>query len=66
MPAGSQTAEKAVAGGRVVGFDGLGRPVGGVSYTANLTPDRNTGIGIWTEEMFVRPPDSIVGTLTQK
>jgi hypothetical protein len=26
----------------------------GVSYTANLTPDRNTGLGIWTEEMFIR------------
>jgi hypothetical protein len=26
----------------------------GVSYTANLTPDQNTGLGIWTEEMFVR------------
>jgi mono/diheme cytochrome c family protein len=25
----------------------------GISYTANLTPDRNTGLGIWTEEMFV-------------
>lgn len=25
----------------------------GVSYTANLTPDQNTGLGIWTEEMFV-------------
>lgn len=25
----------------------------GVSYTANLTPDRNTGLGIWTEEMFI-------------
>lgn len=25
----------------------------GVSYTANLTPDVNTGIGIWTEQMFV-------------
>ena len=25
----------------------------GVSYAANLTPDRNTGLGIWTEEMFV-------------
>ena len=25
----------------------------GVSYTANLTPDRNTGLGIWTEDMFV-------------
>lgn len=26
----------------------------GVSYTANLTPDINTGLGIWTEEMFVK------------
>ena len=25
----------------------------GVSYTANLTPDVNTGLGIWTEEMFL-------------
>jgi mono/diheme cytochrome c family protein len=25
----------------------------GISYTMNLTPDRNTGIGIWTEEMFI-------------
>lgn len=24
----------------------------GVSFAANLTPDRNTGLGIWTEEMF--------------
>ena len=26
----------------------------GVSYTANLTPDQNTGLGIWTEEMFIQ------------
>jgi hypothetical protein len=26
----------------------------GVSYAFNLTPDRNTGLGIWTEEMFVK------------
>ena len=26
----------------------------GVSYTANLTPDRLTGIGIWDEQMFVK------------
>ena len=26
----------------------------GVSYTANLTPDKVTGIGIWSEEMFVK------------
>jgi hypothetical protein len=26
----------------------------GTSFTANLTPDENTGIGIWSEEMFVK------------
>jgi cytochrome c553 len=26
----------------------------GISYAINLTPDDNTGLGIWTEEMFVR------------
>lgn len=26
----------------------------GVSYAFNLTPDKNTGLGIWTEDMFVR------------
>jgi hypothetical protein len=26
----------------------------GVSYAANLTPDQITGLGIWTEDMFVR------------
>src|SRR6478672_12874009 len=25
----------------------------GVSYTFNLTPEPNTGLGIWTEEMFM-------------
>ena len=25
----------------------------GVSFAANLTPDQNTGIGIWTEQMFL-------------
>jgi mono/diheme cytochrome c family protein len=25
----------------------------GVSFAANLTPDQNTGIGIWTEDMFL-------------
>jgi hypothetical protein len=25
----------------------------GVSFTANLTPDQNTGLGIWTEKMFM-------------
>jgi mono/diheme cytochrome c family protein len=26
----------------------------GISFTANLTPDQNTGLGIWTEDMFLR------------
>lgn len=26
----------------------------GVSYSANLTPDRLTGIGIWDEQMFIK------------
>ena len=26
----------------------------GVSYAANLTPDQNTGLGIWREEDFVK------------
>jgi Cytochrome c len=25
----------------------------GLSFAMNLTPDRNTGLGIWTEDMFV-------------
>ena len=26
----------------------------GVSFTANLTPDKETGLGAWTEEMFIQ------------
>lgn len=26
----------------------------GVSYASNLTPDPNTGIGIWTEDLFIK------------
>ena len=26
----------------------------GVSFTANLTPDNRTGLGAWTEDMFIR------------
>lgn len=26
----------------------------GISYAFNLTPDQNTGLGIWTEDMFVK------------
>jgi hypothetical protein len=26
----------------------------GISYTANLTPDKETGLGDWTEDMFIK------------
>ena len=26
----------------------------GVSFTANLTPDKDTGLGLWTEDMFLQ------------
>lgn len=26
----------------------------GISYSANLTPDQQTGLGSWTEDMFIR------------
>jgi hypothetical protein len=26
----------------------------GITYAINLTPDENTGLGIWTEDMFVK------------
>jgi hypothetical protein len=26
----------------------------GVSYAANLTPDDQTGIGLWTEDVFIK------------
>lgn len=26
----------------------------GVSYTANLTPDKETGLGVWTEDLFMK------------
>jgi len=26
----------------------------GITYTSNLTPDKNTGLGIWTEDMFLK------------
>jgi hypothetical protein len=26
----------------------------GVSFTANLTPDKETGLGEWTEDMFIK------------
>jgi hypothetical protein len=26
----------------------------GISFAANLTPDQKTGMGMWTEEMFIK------------
>ena len=26
----------------------------GITYSANLTPDTNSGLGIWTEDMFIK------------
>jgi hypothetical protein len=26
----------------------------GISYATNLTPDENTGLGIWTEDIFIK------------
>jgi len=26
----------------------------GISYSANLTPDPDTGLGVWTEDMFLK------------
>ncbi len=41
------------AGSIAVTFTGFAGPWG-VSYAPNITPDQNTGIGIWTEDMFVK------------
>jgi mono/diheme cytochrome c family protein len=39
--------------GSEVGF-GMGGPTDGVVYPKNLTPDRETGLGGWTDEEIVR------------
>ncbi len=49
MEDGQYINEMAYAGG-----NGFPLPTGGIVYASNLTPDENTGIGRWTEEMFVR------------
>jgi mono/diheme cytochrome c family protein len=55
-----ESAPRPVAAGLPDGWMWAGAPTNtafagpwGVSYTANLTPERNTGLGIWTEDMFV-------------
>jgi hypothetical protein len=46
---GRLVAGKEFAGGRL--FE---TPGGASVYTANLTPDNDTGIGVWTEERFIQ------------
>ncbi len=41
---------KEFAGGRLFAFAGSPLRV----YTANITPENDTGIGVWTEERFIR------------
>jgi mono/diheme cytochrome c family protein len=41
-----------------------GRPIKtpfGLAYASNITPDRNTGLGVWSEEDFVRAMTQGVG-----
>ncbi len=45
-------------GGRIPGMDYAGgmdfnMPTGGTVYSANITPHETSGIGAWTEEMFI-------------
>jgi mono/diheme cytochrome c family protein len=49
-PPGGEWQNAAVMGATNTAFSGPW----GVSFTANLTPEPNTGIGIWTEEMFIK------------
>jgi mono/diheme cytochrome c family protein len=49
----SATLTPAMAGIWGPGFTNFKFPFGTV-YAANLTPDKATGLGTWTEEMFVR------------
>ena len=50
MPAAGPWANGIVGSATSTAFSGAW----GVSFTANLTPDQNTGLGIWTEDMFVK------------
>ncbi len=49
-----QVKGKPVAGMTLAGGFQFRLPTGGTVVSANITPDRETGIGKWTEEMFVR------------
>jgi cytochrome c553 len=49
-PPGGQWQHGFVGAGTSTAFSGPW----GVSFAANLTPDENTGLGIWTEDMFIK------------
>lgn len=49
MEKGKPDLEKAFSGG--VAFP---LPTGGTVYSSNITPDKETGIGSWTEDAFIR------------
>lgn len=40
-------------GMQYAGGMGFGIPTGGTVYSANITPHKTTGIGAWTEELFI-------------
>lgn len=48
MEKGKPVLSRAFAGGREFGL-----PTGGFVHSANITPDKVTGIGNWTEEAFI-------------
>ena len=47
MEKGRMNMDKAYSGGREFSLPG------GITRSANITPDKETGIGLWTENMFV-------------
>jgi mono/diheme cytochrome c family protein len=47
------TCHTAKGGTRFAGGRGISTPFGTV-YSTNITPDRNTGLGLWSEEAFQR------------
>lgn len=55
-PEGVKMADLQLPPGHWAGSPGMTAFQGpwGKSYAANLTPDVNTGLGIWTEDMFLR------------
>ena len=51
--AAAASAQRAVGDDRCVATNTAFAGPWGISFTANLTPDKETGLGDWTEEMFI-------------